>query len=185
MKLNLGCGFNKKAGCINIDKFDACQPDMVLDIELTPWPFKTGEVEEVIFNHSLEHVGANAEVFFGIMRELYRVCSAGAKIQINVPHPRHDHFLNDPTHVRVITPQLLSLFSKRLNREWKKNGVSNSPLAIYLDVDFEVKTVAQVLEKKYMDLLNNGKISEQELATIINERNNIVSEYQIALEVIK
>ncbi|HEY8094648.1 MAG TPA: hypothetical protein VIE65_00945, partial [Methylobacter sp.] len=80
---------------------------------------------------------------------------------------------------------LLSLFSKKLNREWKKNGVSNSPLAIYLDVDFEVKAVVQVLEKKYMDLLNNRKISEQELATIINERNNIVSEYQIALEVIK
>lgn len=185
MKLNLGCGFNKKEGFINIDKFDACQPDMLLDIELTPWPFNTNEVEEIIFNHSLEHVGATAEVFFGMMQELYRVCSAGAKIQINVPHPRHDHFLNDPTHVRAITPQLLSLFSKKLNHEWKQNGISNSPLAIYLDVDFEVKAMVQVLEKRYMELLSSQKISEQELVTIINERNNIVSEYQITLEVIK
>ena len=185
MRLNLGCGFNKKDGFINVDKFAVCEPDIVLDLELIPWQFKTDKVDEVIFNHSLEHIGGDTEVFFGIIKELYRICKAGALIQINVPHPRHDNFLNDPTHVRLITPELLGLFSKRLNHEWKEKGVSNSPLAIYLDVDFEIKAVTHVLEKKYMTLLNDKQISEQELVTIISERNNIVSEYQITLEVIK
>jgi len=185
VKLNMGSGLNKIEGFINIDKFDVSQPDLMMDIDVTPWPFGTNEVDEVLFNHSLEHVGGETEVFFRVIKELYRICKPGAKIQINVPHPRHDNFIGDPTHVRVITPQLLELFDKKLNLHWKKVGAANSPLAIYLDVDFEIENVNEVLEHEYQTLLQNKKISEQELTKIINERNNIVSEYQITLVVIK
>ena len=113
MKLNMGCGLNKKEGYTNVDKSAACGPDVELDLEVFPWPFKANEAEEVIFNHSLEHMGETTDVFLGILKELYRICKPRAKIFIFVPHPRHDDFLGDPTHVRVITPQLLSLFSKK------------------------------------------------------------------------
>ena len=111
MKLNLGCGFKKIAGFVNVDMFDECQPDVKMDLEVIPWTFGTNEVDEAIFNHSLEHLGRETKVFFGIIQELYRVCKPGAKVHINVPHPRHDHFIGDPTHVRVITPPLLAGFA--------------------------------------------------------------------------
>ena len=185
MKLNLGCGNNRKNGYINVDKYLACNPDLVMDCEVFPWKFSDNEIEEIIFNHSLEHMGADADIFLNIISEVYRVCKSKAILQIHVPHPRHDNFLGDPTHVRVITPQLLSLFSKKNNLYWKEMGNSNTPFASYLGVDFEIRNVVTVLEHHYLELLNNKKITEEELEKKIKENNNIVVEYQITLEVIK
>ena len=185
MKLNFGCGLNKIDGFINVDKYESCQPDLVMDVEATPWRFQTSEVDEVLFNHSLEHMGQQAEVFLRIIQELYRVCKPGAKVQINVPHPRHDEFLGDPTHVRVVTPGMLNLFSKRNNRYWSNIGAANSPLGLYLDVDFEVRHIDYLLENKYLSMLRDGEISQEEMETIMKERNNVVTEYRITLEVIK
>ena len=49
------------------------------------------------------------------MKELYRICKNNSIIDIVVPHPRHDDFLSDPTHVRPITDMTLSLYDKELN----------------------------------------------------------------------
>ena len=185
MKLNLGCGSNKQNGYINVDKFDTCRPDLLMDVESLPWRFDSSEVDEVLFNHSLEHMGQDTETFLGIVKELYRVCKPGATVQINVPHPRHDSFLGDPTHVRVVTPAMLALFSKRENRQWQETGVPNTPLGLYLDVDFELRRVDNVLEERYMTLLQTKQISAAELDVIVKERNNVVIEHRITLEVIK
>lgn len=185
MKLNLGCGFNKLAGFVNVDLFDECHPDVKMDLEVIPWAFGTNEVDEIVLHHALEHLGRDTQVFFGIIKELYRVCKPGAKIQIHVPHPRHDHFIGDPTHVRVITPSLLAMFSKKENERWKQMGAANSPLAVYLNVDFEIRAASQTVEEKYLKMLAAKQITEDELQAMITERNNIVSEYQITLEVIK
>ena len=185
LKLNIGCGFNKIDGFINIDKFDECKPDLKMDAEITPWLFNENEIDEVFFIHSLEHMGADANVFFAIIKELYRVCKPGAIINIKVPHPRHDDFINDPTHVRIITPELFSLFSKKENIRWKDELASNSLLALYLDVDFEIKENRMLVEPKYMELFNNKEISEDDLNELIKECNNIAKEYELTLKVIK
>ena len=72
------------------------------------------------------------------MKELYRVCQDGATIRIIVPHHRHDYFYNDPTHVRAVTADGMTLFSQRLNRQWIAQGLANSPLGLYLGIDFEL-----------------------------------------------
>src|SRR5687767_8310331 len=112
MKLNLGCGQNKLQGYVNTDREPAVKPDVLMDLEKFPWPFEDDSVDEVVAFHVLEHVGATSEMFVRIMQELYRVCRAGAEVRIAVPHPRHDNFFDDPTHVRAITPMTLELFSK-------------------------------------------------------------------------
>ena len=185
MKLNMGCGQNKINGYLNIDKHSECEPDLQFDLEKFPWPFKTSEVNEVLFNHSLEHIGANTNIFLNIMKELYRVCNNDAKIQINVPHPRHDNYINDPTHVRIITPQIFELFSKKNNILWEEIKASNSPLAKYLDIDFETIEINQVLEPEYIEKLNNKELTQREIEKYIKELNNIVSEYRITLRVVK
>jgi len=185
VKLNLGCGFNKKPGFVNVDVSAGCAPDLICDLETTPWPWETGTVEEVLFNHSLEHLGGEPKVFLAMMQELYRVCRAGAVIQVNVPHPRHDNFINDPTHVRAITTPLLRLFSKKQNQEWKRTNSANTPLALYLNVDFEITHIEQFLDEPYLSQLKAKAITTDQLNALVRERNNVVSEIHVTLKAVK
>ena len=177
MKLNLGCGQNRLEGYVNVDREAAVAPDLVMDLEKFPWPIEDSSVEEVVATHVLEHVGAQAPVFIGIMRELYRVCRPGARVRIAVPHPRHDNFFDDPTHVRAITPMTLSLFSKAANLKWKAQGGSNSPLALYAGVDFELLEWSETVDEKFKDHPN--------LADMLQHWNNVATEYRMVLQVVK
>ncbi len=186
MKLNLGCGHRKRAGFVNVDMFPACAPDQVVDLESLPWPWVDDSVDEALFNHSLEHLGQSTSVFLGIMQELYRVCRDGAVVEINVPHPRHDFYIGDPTHVRPITPQTLSLFDRRLNDQWRDTGSSAAtPLAHYLGVDFTIVSAVTVLDEPYASMLTRKEMAEDELFKLVRERNNIASEFHIRLAVRK
>jgi SAM-dependent methyltransferase len=177
VKLNLGCGQNRLAGYVNVDREASVAPDAVMDLERFPWPFETDSVEEVQAVHVLEHVGARPEVFIGIMQELYRVCRGGATIHIAVPHPRHDNFFDDPTHVRAITPMTLSLFSRENCAKWQAAGGSNSPLAVYADVDFRLTAWSETVDPRFKDHPN--------LEEMLRHWNNIATEYRMVLEVVK
>jgi len=182
IRLNMGCGHNRLPGFVNIDSAPECSPDQVVDLDVTPWPWKTGSVTEVAFIHSLEHMGRETHVFLAIMQELYRILEPGGRVTIHVPHPRHDHFLNDPTHVRVITPDLLTLFDREQNDLWQATGAANSPLAHYTGVDFKLIFYQSVLSEPYISQFKAGEITEQQLAAWALERNNVMSEYRIQLE---
>ena len=45
MKLNLGSGSKIINGYTNVDKFDYYKPDMVHDLEATPYPFEDNSIE--------------------------------------------------------------------------------------------------------------------------------------------
>ena len=185
MRLNLGCGFNKPDGFVHVDMFKECQPDVVHDLETFPYPFEENSVDEILFNHSLEHIGQQPNIFLKIMQEIYRICRDEALIQINVPHPRHDNFLSDPTHVRAITPMTLQLFDLELNKQWQQIKAANSPFAIYLEVNFKLLSTNISVEQTYIDQVNQNKISIEELKVLIGERNNVATDYQFTLKVIK
>lgn len=187
MKLNLGCGQNPMPGWVNVDKRGA--PDVLLDLETFPWPWSDSTIEEVLLNHVLEHLGRDPEVFIGVMVELYRVCAPNAKINIAVPHPRHDNFLNDPTHVRAITPEVMTLFNKKLNEEWKAGGFANSPLALFYGVDFYIEHVEFKIDNEWKNqaIRSGTPLGRINAAADLARRynSNVVEEIQMILRVIK
>jgi hypothetical protein len=185
MKLNLGCGLNRKEGWHNVDKYGVCQPDEVVDLERFPWPWPDASAGEVLFNHSLEHMGQSADVFIGIMRELWRVCAPGALIQINVPDPRNDNFIDDPTHVRPVTEGVLSLFSQSLNRLWASKQAANTPLGLIHGIDFEIENHHRDLEEPWASLLKDGRIGEAEVEEAVRRYNNVIRAHRFLLVAIK
>ena len=187
LKLNLGCGQNKLDGYINVDRVanDKLHPDLQHDLETFPWPWPDDSVAEIRLHHVLEHLGQTPLRFLRIMVELYRVCAPGARIAIAVPHPRHDHFLGDPTHVRVVTPEVLSLFSQANCARWAEQGAANSPLAFQLRVDFEVRETRMILDEPHATAWARKEIGAAALAQLTRECNNVIKEIRMLLEVVK
>ena len=184
-KLNLGCGQNRREGYINVDKYDSFSPDLVWDLEVFPWPFDTSSVNEIVMHHALEHMGASTDVFLSIVKELYRVSVPNATILIAVPHPRSDGFTGDPTHVRAINPAVMSLFSKKNNRRWKELGWPNTPLATYIDVDFEIVHTEFALTPYWAQQLSSCKITKEDAEFAVNSYFNVADEIKITLKVCK
>ena len=116
---------------------------------------------------------------------MYRVCKNKAKIPIVVPHYRHSFFYDDPTHVRVVTPLGLRLFSKKQNKIWIKNGAANSPLGLYLDIDFELKQTVIKPSQDWFRLHPKQNVDINLLQQESSIYNNLIEQYDMKLEVIK
>lgn len=188
MKLNLGCGPRPLEGYLNIDTVADFAPDRVMDLELTPWDLPDDGAEEVLLNHVLEHLGASTTTFLAVMQELYRVCADGARLFINVPHPLHEHFRTDPSHVRRITPQTLSMFSRAECAQAEAVASPMTPWARILNVDFELEQVDYIRDPRTVALLSAKGLFDpaadriEDFAEILP---NLVAEIRMRLRVCK
>ena len=185
MRLNLGCGANKIPGWVNVDHSAECAPDQVVDLESLPWPWPDDAADEIMLTHVLEHLGATAAGYIGIVKELWRVCRPGATVTITVPHPRSDDFLNDPTHVRAVTTAGLLLFSRKANEHWRREGFSNTPLALQHGVDFDLVSVDTMLEEPWASDMTTGKMDDHALEAAIHRYNNVVKQQTFVLRAVK
>ena len=89
--------------------------------------------------------------------------------------------MNDPTHVRVITPELLTLFDREECDEWQRTGKTNSPLAHYLHVDFAIVNADTILAEPYATQYKDELLSDEDVEQMRRELNNIAREYQIVI----
>jgi len=183
LRLNLGCGMDRLDGYINVDRFGV--PDLRHDLEVVPWPWPDDSVSEVLLKHVLEHLGRDTMVYLEIWKELYRVCQDGATIRIVVPHHRHEFFYNDPTHVRAVTADGMTLFSQRLNRQCIARGLANTPLAIYLGFDFELIDVKQKPSELWHRLHSQHPAHAEILLQQSALYNNVIEEVQMLLRAVK
>ena len=111
MKLNLGCGNDKREGYINIDSSGDVNPDKVWDLKKTPLPFKKDSADEILANHVLEHINN----FVPLINDMHRICRKNAIIKIRTPFYSAWGQFNDPTHVRFFSPFTFSYFEGKHN----------------------------------------------------------------------
>lgn len=93
-KLNLGSGFKRIQGAVNLDITEDTGPDVVHNLNVAPWPLPNEHFSEVLAYDVIEHLDDITQV----MQEIHRVSQKGAVIKITVPHYSCANAFTDPTH---------------------------------------------------------------------------------------
>lgn len=184
MKLNLGCGFNKFPGYVNVDKSALCEPDLCFDLEKS-YPLEDNTASEIVLHHTLEHLGFHPDTFIFVMKELYRVSQNDCLWKITVPHCNTDVFHVDPTHVRKILPMTLKMFDQEDNVKDLKNHGHYTKLGLLNEIDIEVIKETFFLAEPWNSKISNRQISNEELNFAGSYYNNICSEIYIECRVYK
>lgn len=117
LKIDIGCGKNKKPGFIGFDSLKMDGVDVVGDIR-EKWPWEDSSVDEAHCSHVLEHLTNFGEKYERVhfFNELYRVLKPGAGCQLIFPHWASQRFYGDPTHKEVFSEFGFYYLSK----EWRK-----------------------------------------------------------------
>ena len=96
IRLNLGCGYRKKKGYLNIDNREIVQPDLLCDV-VGGLPFDDCSVDEVMAQDFLEHIPIGNVV--PLIEEIYRVLKPNGKFISLTPSTDGRGAFQDPTHV--------------------------------------------------------------------------------------
>lgn len=118
MKLDLGCGKNKKEGFIGVDSRPFDGVDVVTDLR-KPWPWENDSVDEVHCSHFVEHLTAPERIHFA--NELHRVLKTGGKAAIITPHWASARAYGDLTHQ---WPPVAEWWYFYLSKDWR---ATNAP----------------------------------------------------------
>lgn len=184
-KLNLGCGFMKLDGYLNVDDSDLVEPDQKIDLNQLPWPFEDDEFQHIVAKDVLEHLGNDKVSLVDIIKEMHRVSENGAIWEVQVPHHRCDHAWDDPTHRRPITPATFRMFDQKRTIEGIKEGRSETPISVLTGVDLDVCEVKYHYIKHWVDKVKNKEITEEELEFALHTQCNVAESTILLLQVHK
>ena len=187
MKLNLGCGNKKLEGFVNIDLTEYCAPDMIMDLENTPYPFKSNSITEIRMKSVIEHLPIDPKPFFKILQEIYRISTNGCVIHIECPHPNHRWQIVDLTHQKPIHYEGLQMLDKSFCQKLIDAGSTKSPLAVMYGIDFRIKGYEVIIEEQSKKHIKNilGNYDKSKLNSYIHLFNNVAATQKFALEVHK
>jgi hypothetical protein len=184
-KLNMGCGFMKLDGYLNVDNSDIVEPDQKVDFNQLPWPFEDDEFQHIVAKDVLEHLGNDEVPFTDIIKEMYRVSENGAVWEVQVPHHRCDHLLDDPTHRNAITPGTFQLFNRKNLIDGYKIGRSDSPLAFEMNVDMDLCEIKYTYIGHWLDMLKKKEITEEQLQFALMTQNNVAENTIMLIQIHK
>lgn len=184
-KLNMGCGFKKLNDHWNVDIESRCNPDEVLNFEITPWPYEDNFFEKINADNILEHLGQDPKVFTNIIKEMYRVSKDGAEWFINVPHHRCDLYWDDYTHVRPLSAKTFKLFDQKVNFESINKKLSDSTFGLYHNIDLEVYDSTLNFVNYWILQQEEGMIGPKQLMINLNTMSNVVESVNIFIRVHK
>ncbi len=115
IKIDIGCGKNKKEGFIGIDIDPNSDADIIASA--LNLPFANSSVDEIYSSHLLEHfTPQEAKKFFN---EIYRVLKKGgiANLKIDKDFTKKRFFKKDPTHKWRYTREEIKEMVKKFSQK--------------------------------------------------------------------
>lgn len=157
MELLLGCGSSreKRMGLADTAEEDrgwtklvTCDinpdhhPDVVFDLETTPWPWEDNEFDEVHAYEVLEHLGDQGDykAFFAQFTEIWRILKPGGMFFASCPAFNSPWLWGDPSHRRAILPETLTFLQQNEYEE----QVGKTPMSDFrfcYKADFKVEWI--------------------------------------------
>jgi len=110
IKLNLGCGDDKREGYVNIDLYNA---NADLQCDVAGLPYNDNTVDEIFSSHVIEHFDWRAG--WEVLREWYRVLKPGGVLKIETP----DFHWSCAAFVNGTHQQRIRLYSHFFSEPWK------------------------------------------------------------------
>jgi len=140
--VNIGCGKTRIPGSIGVDRIKIDNyVDIVHDLDIIPYPFKSNSVDEIHFYHVLEHLHYPIKK----LEELHRILKPSGILHMRVPHFSSLGAFTDLTHIRPFGLTSFNCLEKK------------SAAHYYTVVDFRILSK----EIKYFGLYPNSGIYEK------------------------
>jgi hypothetical protein len=136
MKLNLGCGFDKLDGWVNVDNNWKVNPDKYLDVTHVPWQFTdaaSGPEQEIVSPDSVQYIRADnlfehlathpQDELMIVLNECWNVLKRGGELWMRVPDFTRwpEGALRDPTHCRFFVETSFDYWDFQ-SETWKQYG---------------------------------------------------------------
>ena len=103
-RLNLGCGDDYRKDWVNVDIRASVGPDIVVDVDHHPLPFRDDTFDEILLDNVLEHLDDQ----LAALHEIHRIARPGATVTFRGPHWNSHGAWADPTHTRPFTQETFS-----------------------------------------------------------------------------
>ena len=139
IKIDIGCGKNKKEGFIGVDILEFEGVDKVFNAGKDKWPWKDGTVDEVHASHFVEHLLPAERIHF--VNEIYRVLKMpeynngtlkSGFATIITPHWASQRAYGDLTHQ---WPPVSEFWFYYLDKDWRAvNAPHNMDYKCHLSV---------------------------------------------------
>ncbi len=133
--LHLGSGRKYDPLAVNVDLVASVKPDLVLDLDQTPWPLPDNHFREVRAYDVIEHL----DDVVAVMEEIHRVSTNGAVVRITVPHFSCANAFTDITHRHYFTAASFNYFT------------GDNEFAFYTDRKFRRQRAEIVFEPTWMN----------------------------------
>ncbi len=149
MKLDIGCGSSKKAGYIGVDKLSLPGVDIRHDLNIFPYPFEDGSIDEIWMDQVLEHLNEPLKV----VEEIYRICKDGALITVGVPYFRSFYSVIDPTHKNFFSTYWFAYFDPdhRFNERYQYSQAKFKVKRIEFDREFVKKGLLHKIINRFAE----------------------------------
>lgn len=139
IRIDIGCGKNKREGFLGVDILDFEGVDIVMDAGKDKWPFEDGSVDEVHASHFVEHLLPAERIHF--VNELQRVLKdpvyengriVNGFATMIVPHWASQRAYGDLTHT---WPPVSEFWFYYLDKDWRAvNAPHNLDYKCHLQV---------------------------------------------------
>lgn len=108
IRLDVGCGNNKQAGFVGMDKRKLKGVDIVHDLEKFPWPIPDNSCSVVVLSHVWEHI--KPWLSLNVMDEIWRVSRPNGLVMLAGPYGVGFRFVQDPTHCNPVNDATFTYF---------------------------------------------------------------------------